>query len=127
MNRTGIARQLLEDPEDSPAMMARLRPLLGNRTFKSVVHKSKSPTVAAVSLEYGIPDLGLAIKKFFDTAFREASRADRVAAAVVPATLEDINNYYCLWYYNQLAVPVDDFQELLKFVMYPVRCTGPRP
>src|SRR4051794_10492135 len=51
MNRTGIARRLLEDPEDAPAPTARARPLMGGRTFKSLVHKSKSPTVATVSQE----------------------------------------------------------------------------
>jgi hypothetical protein len=84
---------------------------MGGQTFKSLVHKSKSPTVATISQEYAIPDLCHAIKKYFENEFREASHASRVAASVEPATVEDINLNYCLRCYNQLAVPVEDFQE----------------
>src|SRR5215208_2048356 len=126
-NRTGTARRVLVDQEDLQAVPSQFRPLLGGRALKGPVHKNKPPTVASVSSAYAIPDLALALRKFLETEFREAVAADRIVASVGLLSVDIISNNYLLRCYNQLSIPVTDFQELGGFNIHPIRCTGLNP
>src|SRR5947207_12954690 len=83
-----------------------------------------SMTVSSIVRLHRLPDLPLVLEAYLDEQWYEALRRRPIDArnSSSPAIIAG----YSIELYNQLEVPVTDFEDAAKACIHPVRCTGDR-